>query len=215
MKHIVLAITGASGAAYARRLVDCILRTDTHLHLIVSPHGALVLADELGLRPVTVAGLAGRPAENATLYAYRDQTAPLASGSFLTDGMVICPCSSNTLAAVAAGTADNLIARAALVTLKEARRLVLVPREMPLSQIELANLLRVSQAGGLICPACPGFYLHPRTVDDLVDFVVGRVLDLLGLPHTLRVRWEPGRDAAPGRVPAPGRAPAPGPAGPG
>jgi len=109
--------------------------------------------------------------------------------------MVICPCSGNTLAAVAAGTADNLITRAALVTLKEARRLVLVPREMPLGRIELENMLRVSQAGGIICPACPGFYMGPRTIDDLVDFVAGRVLDLLGLTHQLGVRWDP--DAAP------------------
>jgi len=105
--------------------------------------------------------------------------------------MVICPCSSNTLAAVAAGTADNLITRAALVTLKEARRLILVPREMPLSTIELANMLRISQSGGIICPACPGFYLQPTTIEELVDFVVGRVLDLLGIRHDLRVRWSP------------------------
>jgi 4-hydroxy-3-polyprenylbenzoate decarboxylase len=110
--------------------------------------------------------------------------------------MVICPCSSNTLAAVACGTADNLVTRAALVTLKESRRLILVPREMPLSQIELANLLRLSQAGTLICPACPGFYMQPRTVADLVDFVVGRILDLLGLPHTLNTRWDPQPAAA-------------------
>ena len=115
--------------------------------------------------------------------------------------MVICPCSSNTLAAIAAGTADNLITRAALVTLKEARRLVLVPRETPLSQIELTNMLRISQAGGIICPAAPGFYLNPRSIDDLVDFVVGRVLDLLGLPHDLRTRWSP---EPPGPIPPTG-----------
>jgi 4-hydroxy-3-polyprenylbenzoate decarboxylase len=105
--------------------------------------------------------------------------------------MVICPCSSNTLAKVAAGLADNLITRAALVTLKEARRLILVTREMPLSQIEIANMLRVSQAGGLVCPASPGFYMRPTTLDELVDFVVGRVLDLLGLAHELNTRWDP------------------------
>lgn len=188
----MLAITGASGALYARRLAQCILKADAHLHLVASPHGLRVLADELDLRKLTIAGLVGEPDPQATLYPYRDIGARIASGSFQTDGMVICPCSSNTLAAVAAGTADNLITRAALVTLKEARRLILVPRETPLSQIEIANMLRLSQAGAILCPACPGFYMRPETIDDLVDFVVGRVLDLLGLPHELHTRWNPG-----------------------
>ncbi len=208
MKQIILAITGASGAMYARRLAECVLRAGAHLHLIASPHGRRVLADELGLRRLSVEELFGRPAAEATLHAYADIGAVIASGSFRTDGMVICPCSSNTLAAVAAGLADNLITRAALVTLKEARRLVLVPREMPLGSIELGNMLQVSQAGGIICPACPGFYLRPQSIDDLVDFVVGRVLDLLALPHDLRVRWKPDPvarlpDPAP-RTPDPG-----------
>ncbi len=201
MKHIVLAITGASGAAYARRLAQCILDSGAHLHLVASPHGRRVLAEELGLRKLTPAGLTGYRAPAATLYAHRDLGAKIASGSFPTDGMVICPCSSNTLAAVAAGTAGNLVTRAALVTLKEARRLVLVPRETPLSQIEIANMLRISRAGGIICPASPGFYLLPQTIDDLVDFVVGRILDLLGMPHALKIRWEPSRDPAPARPP--------------
>lgn len=191
MKQIVLAITGASGGVYARRLADCILHAGAHLHLVASPHGRRVLADELGLTRFDAETLLGRRASETTVYSFQDIGARLASGSFRTDGMVICPCSSNTLAAVAAGTADNLITRAALVTLKEARRLVLVPREMPLGQIELANMLRLSQAGAIVCPACPGFYMQPTTIDDLVDFVVGRVLDLLGLPHELRVRWSP------------------------
>jgi flavin prenyltransferase len=195
VKQIVLAITGASGAVYARQLARSILRADAHLHLVASPHGLRVLGDELGLHKLTPADLAGEPAAAATLHPYRDIGARIASGSFQTDGMVICPCSSNTLAAIAAGTADNLITRAALVTLKEARRLILVPRETPLSQIELANMLRISQAGGILCPACPGFYMQPQTIDDLVDFVVGRVLDLLGLPHELRTRWDPGTSA--------------------
>ncbi|MCK4341787.1 MAG: UbiX family flavin prenyltransferase [Phycisphaerae bacterium] len=191
MKQIVLAITGASGAAYARLLARNILRADAHLHLVISPHGARLLAEELGIQDPTPAALVGQAAPNATLYPHRELGARIASGSFLTDGMVICPCSSNTLAAVAAGGADNLITRAALVTLKETRRLVVVPREMPLSQIEIANMLRISQAGGIVCPACPGFYMRPRTIDDLIDFVVGRVLDLIGLAHRLDTRWSP------------------------
>lgn len=188
-RQILMAITGASGAPYARRLAQCLVEHDLHLHVVVSPYGQQLLADELGLRNLTIAGLIGRPAENATLYNYRDVGARIASGSFLTHGMAICPCSSNTLGAVAAGLADNLITRAALVTLKEARRLIIVPREMPVSQIELANMLRLSQAGAIICPAAPAFYLLPQTIADLVDFVVGKVLDLLDVPHKLKTRW--------------------------
>jgi len=200
MRPIVLAITGASGAVYARRLAQCLLQSDVSLHLVVSPHGARIVAEELDVRALSAEAIVGAPAPRAILHQHHDVGALIASGSFLTDGMVVCPCSSNTLAAIAAGMADNLITRAALVTLKEARRLVLVPREMPLGQIELANMLRVSQAGGIICPACPGFYLRPQTVADLVDFVVGRVLDLLGVPHDLRTRWSP----EPGGSPGPG-----------
>lgn len=191
MKQIVLAITGASGAPYAIRLIDRLVRANAHVHLLISPHGRRVLADELDLRRATAETLLGRASDQITLYPYHDQGARVASGSFLTHGMVICPCSSNTLAAVAAGTADNLVARAAMVTLKEARRLVVVPREMPLSQIEIANMLRISQAGGIICPACPGFYMRPQEIGQLVDFVVGRVLDLLELTHDLNTRWDP------------------------
>lgn len=195
MKHIILAITGASGATYARRLAQLLPDGDVHLHLVISPLGRRMLAEELDLREPTIAALCGRPVAHAQLHAYRDLGAPIASGSFRTAGMIICPCSSNTLAAVAGGLADNLITRAALVTLKEARRLVVVPREMPVTQIDLANMLRLSQAGGLVCPACPGFYLRPRSVDDLVDFVVGRVLDLFDVPHQLNIRWDPTRTA--------------------
>jgi 4-hydroxy-3-polyprenylbenzoate decarboxylase len=197
VKQIVMAVTGASGAPYAQRLAQQIVNSDAHLHLIISPPGRKLLFDELGLRPVTIATLIGRAASNATLYAYRDIGAKLASGSFLTDGMVICPCSSNRLASVASGLGNNLIDRAAAVTLKQARRLILVHREMPLSQIDIANMLRLSRAGAVICPASPGFYLLPKTVGDLVDFVVGRVLDLLGVPHDLDVRWEPAESPPP------------------
>lgn len=189
MRQIVMAITGASGAPYARRVAQGILQAEDHLHLVVSPAGRQLLADELGIRKLSVETLIGKSAPNATLYAYRDIGAKIASGSFLTDGMVICPCSSNTLGAVAAGIGDSLVTRAAAVTLKEARRLVIVSREMPVSQIEIANMLRLSQAGAIICPASPGFYLLPKSVDDLVDFVAGKTLDLLGVPHDLNTRW--------------------------
>ncbi len=192
MKQIVMAITGASGAPYARRLVECLANADAHVHLVISPHGRELLGQELGIRRPTAEALAGRAAANITEHAYNNLGAAIASGSLITDGMVVCPCSSNTLGAIAGGLADNLITRAAAVTLKEARRLVIVPREMPVSQIELANMLRLSQAGAVICPASPGFYLRPANIDALVDFVVGKVLDLLAVGHDLDTRWEPG-----------------------
>ncbi|MBN2446609.1 MAG: UbiX family flavin prenyltransferase [Phycisphaerae bacterium] len=195
MKRIVMAITGASGAPYARRLAQELARAGTDLHLVISSHGRRLLLDELGIREPTIEALLGEPADNVTLYPPNDVGARIASGSFITDGMIVCPCSSNTLGAVASGLGDDLIRRAAAVTLKESRRLVLVTREMPLSQIDLANMLRLSQAGAVICPANPGFYLKPATVGDLVDFVVGKLLDLLGVPHELHTRWEPEREA--------------------
>lgn len=195
MKQIVLAITGASGAPYAQRLLQVLVAdSDVHLHLVVSPIGRRILADELGLPEMTIESFISGSADQVTLYSHSDLGARIASGSFQTDGMIICPCSTRTLAAVAAGLSDNLVTRAALVTLKETRKLVLVPREMPLSQIEIANMLRISRAGGVICPACPGFYMLPRTIDELVNFVVGRVLDLFGLPHALETRWDPTRN---------------------
>lgn len=189
-----MAITGASGAPYAQKLAQEIVSSGNHLHLVISPYGRQLLFDELGIRKVTIESFIGQPAENATLYNYNDVGSRIASGSFLTDGMVICPCSSNMIGAAAAGVGDNLIARAATVTLKEARRLIIVQREMPMSQIELRNLLRLSEAGAIICPASPGFYLLPKTVDDLVNFVVGKILDLLEVEHGLHVRWKPRED---------------------
>jgi 4-hydroxy-3-polyprenylbenzoate decarboxylase len=189
VKPLIMGVTGASGAAYARRLAQCLVEQDLHLHLVISPAARSIMADELGLREPSIEALLDRPADNVTSYSYRDVGARIASGSFLTTGMVICPCSCRSLAAIANGLGDNLITRAALVTLKESRRLILVPRETPLSQIEIENMLKLSRAGAIICPACPGFYMRPQTVDELVDFVVGRVLDLLGLPHTLNTRW--------------------------
>jgi 4-hydroxy-3-polyprenylbenzoate decarboxylase len=187
--EIVVAITGASGGRYALRLLDCLEASGRSVHLIVSPLGRQLLADECGVKHLEAEALIGRPSERIEIYNYRDVGCCLASGSFLTGGMVVCPCTSNTLGAIAAGLGDNLIIRAAHVTLKEARRLILVHREMPVSAIDLENMLRVQRAGGIICPAAPGFYMLPQTIGDLVDFVVGRVLDLLGVEHSLSIRW--------------------------
>jgi 4-hydroxy-3-polyprenylbenzoate decarboxylase len=188
-KQIVVGITGASGAPYSVRLIECLVEGGADVHLIVTPHGKRLLHDELGITEVAAPAILGKESGQVTIHAYRDIGAILASGSFRTDGMVICPCSSNTLAAVAAGLADNLLNRAAAVTLKEMRRLIIVPREMPMGRIDLQNALRLSEAGGIICPASPGFYMLPATVSDLVDFVVGKLLDLLGVDHQLHTRW--------------------------
>ena len=189
-KRIITAITGASGAAYALRLLQCLARAGAEIHLVVSPHGRQLLAEELDITEASPRSLLGVHADRVTLYPHQDVGCRLASGSFRTDGMVICPCSSNTLGAIAAGLGDNLIRRAAAVTLKEARRLILVPREMPLSPIDLEAMLTICRAGGIICPAAPGFYMRPQRVDDLIDFVVGKVLDLLSIEHALPTRWD-------------------------
>jgi len=194
-REIVLAITGASGGAYGLRLLDCLESAGACVHLVVSPHGRRLLADECGVGSITAEAMIGRASGRVRIYAFDDVGCRLASGSFPTDGMVICPCSSNTLGTVAGGLGDNLVARAAQVTLKEGRRLVLVHREMPVSGVDLENMLTLQRAGAIICPASPGFYLQPKTVGDLVDFVVGRVLDLLNVAHDLRIRWD-GQPAA-------------------
>lgn len=189
-KRIVVGVTGASGALYARRLIDCLCQAGVEVHLVVSPNGRRLFMEELGFSDVNTPSLLGRDCDLVTIHPYRDVGATLASGSFATDGMVICPCSSNTLASVAAGLAGNLLDRAAAVTLKENRRLVMVPREMPMGRIDLLNALRLHEAGAIICPASPGFYMQPSHIDDLVDFVVGKLLDLVQVPHSLHTRWE-------------------------
>ncbi|MFQ5591211.1 MAG: UbiX family flavin prenyltransferase [Phycisphaerae bacterium] len=189
-KQVVVGITGASGARYGVRLIECLVECGAHVHLVITPHGKRLLLDELGISDASAGALLGRDTERVTTYAYNNVGARLASGGFQTDGMIICPCSSNTLASVAAGLAGNLLERAAAVTLKEMRRLVVVPREMPISRIDLLNALQLSEAGAVICPASPAFYMLPETIGDLVDFVVGKLLDLLNIPHALPIRWD-------------------------
>ena len=189
--NLTVAITGASGAAYAQRLIQCLVAADVNVHLVISPFGRRLLHDELGMESVDLACLAGTDRHNITLYNYNDVGAKIASGSFLHQGMIVVPCSSNTLAEIAHGLCDNLISRAAAVTLKERRRLVLVHREMPLSPIDVNNYKTLSDAGVILAPANPGFYLNPTSVDDLLDFVAGRLLDLFAIPHTLEIRWDP------------------------
>ena len=188
---IVVAITGASGALYAQRLIQGLVAAGVRVHLVVSPYGRRLLKDELGMERVNLAALAGTSDHHVTLYNYNDAGAKLASGSFLHDGMVVVPCSSNTLAEVAHGLGDNLIARAAAVTLKERRKLVLCHREMPLSPIDVNNYKILTDAGVIIAPANPGLYLNPTTVGEIVDFVAGKLLDLMGVKHSFDTRWDP------------------------
>src|SRR3954467_1589530 len=188
---IVTAITGASGALYAQRFIRGLVAAGVNVHLVVSPLGRRLLHDELGMEAPDAAALAGSGNHTVTLYNYNDVGSKLASGSFLHDGMVIVPCSSNTLAQVAHGIGDNLICRAAAVTLKERRKLVLVHREMPLSPIDVNNYKTLSDAGVILCPANPGFYLNPTAVGEVIDFVAGKLLDLIGVKHQLDTRWDP------------------------
>lgn len=188
---IVTAITGASGALYAQRFIQGLVTAGVNVHLVVSPLGRRLLHDELGMESVDLPALAGSSDHTVTLYNYNDVGSKLASGSFIHDGMVILPCSSNTLAEVAHGLGGNLISRAAAVTLKERRKLIVVHREMPLSPIDVSNYKVLSDAGVILAPANPGFYLNPTTVGEVVDFVAGKLLDLIGVQHALDTRWDP------------------------
>ena len=188
---IVTAITGASGALYAQRFIQGLVLAGVNVHLVISPLGRRLLHDELGMETPDLEALAGTPQHTVTLYNYNDVGSKLASGSFMHDGMVVVPCSSNTLAEVAHGLGDNLICRAAAVTLKERRKLIIVHREMPLSPIDVNNYKTLSDAGVVLCPANPGFYLNPTSVIEVVDFVAGKLLDLVGVAHQLDTRWDP------------------------
>ena len=191
--RIFLGITGASGAPYAARLLEELSAAGAEVGLTVSDSGFEVLATELYGDPllpqeeVLARLLAGR--EGVTYYAKDDYKNPYASGSAKVDGYVVCPCSMATLGTIAAGAMANLVHRAASVALKEGRKLVLVPRETPLSTIHLENMLRLRQAGAVILFAAPGFYHSPRGIDDLINFVVGRCLDQLGIDNSLVKRW--------------------------
>jgi|SRR5882672_4703484 len=191
---IVTAITGASGAAYAQRFIQGLVAAGVQTHLVISPLGRRLLYDELGMETPDLPTLAGAKDHTITLYNYNDVGAKIASGSFLHDGMVIVPCSSNTLAQVAHGLSDNLITRAAAVTSKERRRLILCHREMPLSPIDVMNYKTLTDAGVILAPANPGFYLNPTTIAEIVDFVAGKLLDLIGVPHNFETRWDPKRN---------------------
>ena len=197
---LVTAITGASGALYAQRFIQGCVRAGVEVHLVISPLGRRLLHDELGMEKPDLDRLAGTQEHKITLYNYNDVGAKVASGSFIHDGMVIVPCSSNTLCEVAHGMGDNLISRAAAVTLKERRRLILAHREMPPSPIDITAYKILTDAGAIVCPPNPGFYLNPTTVLEVIDFVAGKLLDLAGVKHSLDTRWDPDQLRPPIRV---------------
>ena len=213
-RRFVVGITGASGAAYALRLQELLLDQGHEVHLVVSDYGRRLLADEAGVKHLDLDSLlphmlgdtrpalglrpragepwdAGEVGRRLVVHPNRDVGAVIASGSFLHDGMAVVPCSSASLGAIATGSGSNLLARAAMVTLKERRRLILCHRETPLSLIDIENMRTLTLAGAVVCPTNPGLYLAPKGVEDLVDFIAGKVLDLLGVEQGLATRWEP------------------------
>lgn len=195
---LVIAITGASGSPYGVRLLEVLLRSGRDIHLVMSPAATEVIDRELGLKmnldhfePKLLFGSRCTDLDLSKLHYhhFRNFQTGIASGSFLTGGMVICPCSMGTVAAIAHGVSENLIHRAADVHLKERRKLIVVPRETPLGLIQLRNMTTLAEAGAIVLPAMPAFYTMPKTIDDMVDFVVGRICDQLGIANGLIERW--------------------------
>lgn len=198
----MVGISGASGAWYAQRLLEILLSQRHEVHLVVSDYGKRLLFDESGIKAIDLASLCPKLVKGAsrtqiadfssrlTTHPNKDVGAVIASGSFLHDGMVVIPCSSASLGAMATGSGSNLLCRAAMVTLKERRPLIVCHREMPLSLIDIRNMETLALAGATICSPNPGFYLLPKSVEEIVDFTVGKVLDLLKVEHGLKTRWE-------------------------
>jgi flavin prenyltransferase len=181
---LTIALTGASGVIYGKRLLEELCNKKVETHLVISQAAKKIIKHELGTSEKTLEKLATH------VHEIDDWSSPIVSGSYKTDGMVIVPCSMKTLAGVANGFAENIILRAADVTLKEKRKLILVPRETPLNTIHLRNMLNLAKQGAIIIPAMPAFYHKPKNIDGLVDFMVGRVLDILGIEHNLYKRWQ-------------------------
>jgi 4-hydroxy-3-polyprenylbenzoate decarboxylase len=201
-QNVCVAITGASGSPYALRLIEVLLAKNCQVSVILSKAAQLVMATETELKvPGNVraqaeylqqhfsAKVTGMKAEQLTVYGREDWMSPWASGSGRKGALVVCPCSTGTLSAIATGASNNLIERAADVAIKERRPLILVPRETPFSQIHLQNMLTLSQMGAVILPAAPGFYRQPKSIEDLVDFVVARILNQLNIEHDLLTPW--------------------------
>ena len=193
-RRIVVGVTGASGAPYLIGFLKVLAEAGVEIHLTVSTLGKRLLAQEVGVTTINAENL-GIPEHESKLVVYNDKDlgAIIASGTFLHDGMIVLPCSSNTLGAISSGITHSLVQRAASVTLKEKRKLVLAHRESPLSLVDLRNMCAATEAGAIIAPLSPGFYLNPESLQDVVDFVVGKLADSLQVRHQLPVRWNPGK----------------------
>ncbi|MDD5328720.1 MAG: UbiX family flavin prenyltransferase [Sulfuricella sp.] len=199
-KTVTLALTGASGMPYGLRLLQCLLDSGANVYLLYSQAAQVVAKQEMELilsaRPQEARQMLceryGVTPDRLKVFGRDEWFAPVASGTNPADAMVVCPCTMGTLASIAAGLSDNLIERAADVMLKENRKLVIVPRETPFSAIHLENMLKLARAGAVILPANPGFYHHPQSVDEVVDFIVARILDHIGVEHRLMARWGEG-----------------------
>ncbi len=182
--EIVIGISGASGSAYGIKLLEILAETDIMTHLVITKAAKQIMDIETNYDISYVKGLAD------AVYDENDFTAPVASGSHRFNGMIVAPCSMKTLGEIAGGMSDNLLGRVADVCLKEKRKLIMMPRETPLNQIHLENMLKLERAGGIILPACPGFYSKPKTIDDLVNSMAGRALDLMGIDNDVYKRWK-------------------------
>lgn len=189
-RRIVVGLTGASGAAYAVRVIELLAAAEVEVHVACSDLGKRLLAEELDIRRLDPDRLSGGRGDRLVIHPGNDVGAACASGSFRHDGMVVVPCSSSTLAKIAYGISDNLVQRAAMVTLKERRPLIVAHRESPIGLSEIDAMRRLTEAGGIVAPLSPGLYLRPKSIEDLVDFMAGRLLDLLGVPHDLSIRWD-------------------------
>jgi 4-hydroxy-3-polyprenylbenzoate decarboxylase len=187
MKSLIIGITGASGSIYAKNFIINSLKYGIDLHIVASPMGEVVFAHEM---EQSLDDFLQNLSGNFKKYQNNDMFAPIASGSFKTDGMVVIPCSMKTLACISSGLSDSLLQRAADVSLKERRKLILVLRESPLSIIHIRNMLAVSESGAIVLPASPGFYHKPQTIESLADFISGKIFDLLGIEHDLSTSWK-------------------------
>lgn len=193
MENIIIAITGASGVVYGQRLLQLLCRKRYTIHLVISDAAALIIRHELGINlhhdNQNFQEFIGYATDNIIFYKNSDIGTTIASSRYSVKAMAIVPCSMNTLCSIAHGISNNLIQRAASVTIKERRKLVLVPRETPLSSVHLEAMIKLSSAGACILPAMPGFYHNPKTIADQVDFVVAKILDVLDIKHTLVPEW--------------------------
>lgn len=193
-RNIIVAVTGASGVVYAQRLLQILNQKQINIHLVISESAIDVIEHELGIKldrnNINARKLLGTEPHNVSIYDPCDVNSPIISGGFKTMEMVIVPCSMNSLCSIANGIASNIIYRAASVTLKEGRKLVFVPRETPVTQIHLENMLKLANAQACILPAMPGFYHNPKTIDDQIDFVVAKILDYLSIEHEINIRYE-------------------------